>query len=109
MELPNTLGMSQYGDGGLTASKPYAASGKYIERMSGGSFCSRCRYRPAERSGERACPFTTLYWDFLQRHEVLLAANPRMVMQLKNLARLPEDERARIRAQAAAHRADAGV
>jgi deoxyribodipyrimidine photolyase-related protein len=109
VELPNTLGMSQYGDGGLMASKPYAASGKYIERMSGGSLCSRCRYRPAERSGERACPFTTLYWDFLQRHEALLAANPRMVMQLKNLARLPEDERARIRAQAAAHRADVGV
>jgi deoxyribodipyrimidine photolyase-related protein len=105
VELPNTLGMSQYGDGGLMASKPYVASGKYIERMSGGSLCARCRYRPAERTGERACPFTTLYWDFLLRHEALLAANPRMVMQVKNLARLSDDERARIRAQAAAHRA----
>jgi deoxyribodipyrimidine photolyase-related protein len=109
VELPNTLGMSQYGDGGLMASKPYAASGKYIERMSGGSLCARCRYRPAERSGERACPFTTLYWDFLLRHEALLAANPRMVMQVRNLARLSDDERARIRAQARAHRAEVGA
>jgi deoxyribodipyrimidine photolyase-related protein len=108
-ELPNTLGMSQYGDGGLMASKPYAASGKYIERMSGGSLCARCRYRPAERSGERACPFTTLYWDFLLRHEALLAASPRMVMQVKNLARLSDDERARIRTQATAHRAEVGA
>jgi deoxyribodipyrimidine photolyase-related protein len=109
VELPNTLGMSQYGDGGLMASKPYAASGKYIERMSGGSLCARCRYRPAERSGERACPFTTLYWEFLLRHEALLAANPRMVMQVRNLARLSDDERARIRTQAAAHRAAVGA
>jgi deoxyribodipyrimidine photolyase-related protein len=109
VELPNTLGMSQYGDGGIMASKPYAASGKYIERMSGGSLCARCRYRPAERTGERACPFTTLYWDFLLRHEQRLAANPRMVMQLKNLARLSDEERARIRAQAVAHRAEVGA
>ncbi|MFN8867020.1 MAG: cryptochrome/photolyase family protein, partial [Pseudomonadota bacterium] len=119
VELPNTLGMGQYGDGarpgepaagsGPMASKPYAASGKYIERMSGGSLCARCRYRPAERTGERACPFTTLYWDFLLRHEARLAANPRMVMQVKNLARLTDDERARIRAQAAAHRAAVGA
>jgi deoxyribodipyrimidine photolyase-related protein len=109
VELPNTLGMSQYGDGGLMASKPYVASGKYIERMSGGSLCARCRYRPAERTGERACPFTTLYWDFLLRHEARFAANPRMVMQVKNLTRLPDDERARIRAQATTHRAAVGA
>jgi deoxyribodipyrimidine photolyase-related protein len=87
------------------ASKPYVASGKYIQRMSGGSLCARCRYRPEKRTDEGACPFTTLYWDFLLRHEALLAANPRMVMQVRNLARLSADERARIRAQAAAHRA----
>jgi deoxyribodipyrimidine photolyase-related protein len=108
VELPNTLGMSQYGDGALMASKPYVASGKYIQRMSGGSLCARCRYRPAERTGKGACPFTTLYWDFLLRHEARLAANPRMVMQVKNLARLSDDERARIRAQATAHRAQVG-
>ena len=76
-------------------------SGKYIERMSAGSLCARCPYRPAERIGENACPFTTLYRDFLLRHEQALAANPRTVMQVRNLARVNEDERARIRARAA--------
>jgi deoxyribodipyrimidine photolyase-related protein len=104
VELPNTLGMSQYGDGGAMASKPYIASGKYIERQSGGSLCARCRYRPGERTGERACPFTTLYWDFLVRHEALLAANPRTVMQVKNLQRLDAAERARIAERAGAIR-----
>ena len=101
VELPNTLGMSQAADGGLMASKPYIASGKYIERMSAGSLCARCPYRPAERSSENACPFTTLYWDFLLRHERSLAANPRTVMQVRNLARVDDAERERIRARAA--------
>jgi deoxyribodipyrimidine photolyase-related protein len=104
VELPNTLGMSQYGDGGVMASKPYIASGKYIERQSGGSLCAKCRYRPGERTSEQACPFTTLYWDFLMRHEAMLAKNPRTVMQVKNLARLGADERQRIAARAAAIR-----
>ena len=104
VELPNVIGMSQFADGGLMASKPYIASGKYIERMSAGSHCRGCRFDPAQRTGERACPYTTLYWDFLLRHETLLAANPRMGMQLKNLARLSADERARIQAQAQAIR-----
>jgi deoxyribodipyrimidine photolyase-related protein len=104
VELPNTLGMSQAGDGGLMASKPYIASGKYIERQSGGSLCAQCKYKPGERTGERACPFTTLYWDFLARHETMLAKNPRTVMQVKNLARVGADERARIAERAAAIR-----
>jgi deoxyribodipyrimidine photolyase-related protein len=104
VELPNTLGMSQAGDGGLMASKPYIASGKYIERQSGGSLCAQCKYEPGERTGERACPFTTLYWDFLARHEAMLAKNPRTVMQVKNLARVSADERARIAERAAAIR-----
>jgi deoxyribodipyrimidine photolyase-related protein len=104
VELPNTLGMSQAADGGLMASKPYIASGKYIERQSAGSLCARCRFKPAERTGERACPFTTLYWDFLMRHEALLAANPRTVMQVRNLARVDAAERARIAARAEAIR-----
>ncbi|MBB3258293.1 deoxyribodipyrimidine photolyase-related protein [Paraburkholderia bannensis] len=107
VELPNTLGMSQAADGGLMASKPYIASGRYIERMSAGSLCGRCRFRPAERTGEHACPFTTLYWDFLMRHEALLAANPRMTMQVRNLARVGADERMRIMARAASIRAGA--
>ena len=107
VELPNTIGMSQAADGGLMASKPYVASGRYIERMSAGSLCSRCRFRPAERTGEHACPFTTLYWDFLMRHEARLAANPRMTMQVRNLARIGTDERMRITARAASIRAGA--
>jgi deoxyribodipyrimidine photolyase-related protein len=98
VELPNTLGMSQHGDGGLMASKPYVASGKYIQRMS--NYCAGCRFDPAKASGETACPFTTLYWDFLRRHEQRLSKNQRMTMQLKNLARLGPAERAAIRRQA---------
>jgi deoxyribodipyrimidine photolyase-related protein len=104
VELPNVIGMSQFADGGLMASKPYIASGKYIERMSAGRYCAGCRFDPAQRTGERACPYTVLYWDFLLRHEGLLAANTRTVMQVKNLARLHADERARIQAQAGALR-----
>ncbi len=98
VELPNTLGMSQYGDGGVMASKPYVASGKYIQRMS--NYCSGCQYNPAESVGEKACPFTTLYWDFLMRHENMLAGNPRMIMQVKNLARLSAPKKLAIQAQA---------
>jgi deoxyribodipyrimidine photolyase-related protein len=101
-ELPNVLGMSQYADGGIMSSKPYVASGKYIDRMS--NFCKRCRYDPALREGPTACPFTTLYWDFLMRHETLLAANQRMSLQVKNLARLSPGSRAAIALRAAAIR-----
>ena len=98
VELPNTLGMSQFADGGVMASKPYCASGGYIDRMS--NACRGCRYRPTVASGADACPFTTLYWDFLARHERLLAGNPRMTMQLKNLGRKPAAEVRTIRRQA---------
>lgn len=98
VELPNTLGMSQFADGGIMASKPYAASGKYIDRMS--NYCTGCRFDPALAVGEEACPFTTLYWDFLMRHEQALAKNPRMVMQIRNLSRLSEDKKKTIRARA---------
>jgi deoxyribodipyrimidine photolyase-related protein len=104
VELPNTLGMSQAADGGLMASKPYIASGLYIERQSAGSLCSRCRFKPAQRTGEQACPFTTLYWDFLMRHEAVLARNPRTVMQVRNLQRVSEAERQQIRSRAQAIR-----
>jgi len=103
VELPNTLGMSQYGDGGLMASKPYVATGKYIERMGGG--CAGCRYNPAQRTGDAACPFTTLYWDFLMRHEKMLGSNPRMALQVRNLARLSAAERQDVATRAALLRA----
>ncbi|SKA91704.1 deoxyribodipyrimidine photolyase-related protein [Prosthecobacter debontii] len=98
VELPNTLGMSQHGDGGIMASKPYIASGKYIQRMS--NYCAGCRYDPATSTGPKACPFTTLYWDFLMQHEPRLRLNQRMSMQVRNLARLSETEKQSIQAQA---------
>jgi len=100
VELPNTLGMSQYADGGLMASKPYVATGKYIQRMGGP--CAGCRYDPALREGDRACPYTTLYWDFLMRHVALLVMNARMALQVKNVARLSDGQR-----QAVLQRAEA--
>ena len=98
VELPNTLGMSQFGDGGVMASKPYCATGAYIDRMS--NACKGCRFKPKEATGPDACPFTTLYWDFLARHETLLVKNPRMTMQLKNLSRKDKGELRAIRRQA---------
>ncbi len=85
VSLPNALGMSQFGDGGLLASKPYCASGNYIQRMS--NHCGHCRYDPRQATGNDACPVTTLYWDFLARHRQRLANNPRMALALKNLDR----------------------
>jgi deoxyribodipyrimidine photolyase-related protein len=109
VELPNTLGMSQYADGGLMASKPYVATGKYIQRM-GAAHCAGCRYNPAQRDGERACPFTTLYWDFLMRHEARLAAHPRMALQVKNLVRLDTAQRRAVTERAEAiRRGEVGV
>ena len=94
--------MSQYADGGEMASKPYIATGRYIERM--GPHCRGCRYDPALRSGDAACPYTTLYWDFLMRHEAMLARNPRMALQVKNLARLDGAQRQAVAERAAAIR-----
>ncbi|NLI81142.1 MAG: cryptochrome/photolyase family protein [Deltaproteobacteria bacterium] len=89
VSLPNTLGMSQYGDGGIVGTKPYCASGQYINRMS--NFCWLCPYDPQQASGSGACPFTTLYWDFLHRHHEKLNVNRRMGFQLQNLERRKRD------------------
>ncbi|MBL8659335.1 MAG: cryptochrome/photolyase family protein [Rhodospirillales bacterium] len=98
VSLPNVLGMSQYGDGGLVGTKPYCASGNYIDRMS--DYCRSCRYDPKRATGANACPFTSLYWDFLARHKGRFAANRRMGMQLRNLERKPESEVRAIRRHA---------
>jgi len=100
VSLPNVLGMSQYGDGGIVGSKPYCASGNYISRMS--DYCRDCRYDPKKATGEDACPFTTLYWDFLDRHQEKFSGNRRMGYQLNNLHRKDDGER-----QTIAKRADA--
>ncbi len=98
VELPNTIGMSQFADGGMMASKPYAATGKYIQRMS--NYCSGCRYDPAQSTGSAACPFTTLYWDFLMRHESRLRNIQRMAMQMRNVDRLSAEQKIAIREEA---------
>lgn len=86
VEVPNALGMSQFADGGIMASKPYSASGKYIQRMS--NYCQNCRFKPEVSSGPEACPFTNLYWNFLHTNRSKIESIPRMDFQLKNLDRL---------------------
>jgi deoxyribodipyrimidine photolyase-related protein len=97
----NVIGMGLFADGGRLASKPYAASGNYINRMS--TYCKGCQFNVKQRSGTDACPFNSLYWDFLARHAADLRANPRMGLVIKQLDRLPPEELAAIRATAAAH------
>lgn len=100
VELPNTLGMSQFADGGLLATKPYVSSAAYIDRM--GDHCKGCHYRKKERIGERACPFNALYWDFHLRHDDKLRRNPRIGMVYRNIDKMDEAEREAIRQKARA-------
>jgi deoxyribodipyrimidine photolyase-related protein len=102
VELPNTLGMSQYADGGLMASKPYAATGKYIQRM--GPHCQGCRFDPAQRVGDARLPLHHAVLGLPDAPRDALAGNPRMALQVKNLARLGEADRAAIRDRSAAIR-----
>jgi deoxyribodipyrimidine photolyase-related protein len=104
---PNALGMSQYADGGVIASKPYVASGKYVQRMS--NFCGLCRYDPDAMLGSRACPLTTLYWDFLQRHRDRFKRNRRMALQVANVDRKDRGELASVRRRAEELRSHADV
>ncbi|MEM8694866.1 MAG: cryptochrome/photolyase family protein [Pseudomonadota bacterium] len=100
VELPNTLGMSQFADGGLLASKPYAASGNYIKKMS--DYCSHCRYDVKAKTGEGACPFNALYWDFLARNEDRLGDNHRLAMPYRSWNRKEAGEKTGLRNSARA-------
>ncbi len=99
VELPNTRSMALFADGGHVSTKPYAASGAYIHKMS--DYCERCEYRVKEKEGPDACPFNYLYWDFMERHAERFAGNFRLGMPLRTLAKMPPKRRAAIRADAA--------
>ncbi len=98
VEAPNTLGMSQFADGGLLASKPYAASGAYISRMS--NYCAACRYKVKEKTGPDACPFNALYWDFIARHADAFVRNPRMAQMVRTFQKMTPAQQAALREQA---------
>ena len=99
VEAPNVIGMSQWADGGLLGSKPYAASGAYIHRQ--GDHCRHCRFDVQRKTGDEACPFNRLYWDFIARNEPHLAANQRMWRTLDSWRRFSPARQAEIRADAA--------
>jgi deoxyribodipyrimidine photolyase-related protein len=95
--VPNVIGMALHADGGRMATKPYAAGGAYINRMS--DYCKGCRFDPRKRTGDDACPFTTLYWDFLARHRERFSRNHRMKRIVANLDRLGDLDEVRARAE----------
>jgi deoxyribodipyrimidine photolyase-related protein len=98
VQLPNTRGMSQFADGGIVGTKPYTSSAAYINKMS--NYCKGCHYQFKERLGERACPFNSLYWDFLIRNQETLSKNPRIGMGYQLLAKMPTSEKSAITKQA---------
>ncbi len=104
--LPNVIGMALYADGGMMATKPYAAGGNYISKMS--DYCRGCSYRPKKRVGDDACPFTTLYWDFLARNRERLADNHRLARQLAAVDKLEDLDQVRARASQILELLDAG-
>jgi len=99
VELPNTVGMSQFADGGLLGTKPYVSSASYIDRMS--DYCHACPYDKKQKTGERACPFNALYWDFFARHQSQLEDNRRLAMVYRRWQDLPGEAQAALREQAA--------
>lgn len=91
VELPNVTGMALFADGGILASKPYAAGGSYIKKMS--NYCDSCRYKVQQKNGPQACPFNYLYWDFLQRHRTKLKKNPRVAMMYRTYDRMTNEKK----------------
>lgn len=97
-EMPNVTGMVLYADGGLLASKPYAASGAYINRMS--DYCKNCSYKVTKKNGPEACPFNYLYWDFFLRHEETFKHNPRLAYTYRTLKNMDDEKRESVREDA---------
>jgi len=91
VEAPNVIGMSQFADGGVVASKPYVSGGNYINRMS--DYCKTCAYVVGQKSGEGTCPFNLLYWGFLDRHRDRFQGNPRMAQMYRTWDRMDADHR----------------
>lgn len=104
--VPNVIGMSQFADGGRMATKPYASGGAYIDKMS--DYCKGCRFDRTKRVGDDACPFTTLYWDFMARHEQRFARNARVAQQVRAAFKLSDLDEVRARAQHVLERLSAG-
>ena len=100
VEMPNVTGMVLFADGGIVASKPYAAGGAYIDRMS--DYCSGCHYKVKQKTGETACPFNYLYWDFLLRHEDRLRGNPRLGMIYRSSDKMSDEKKQTIKQDAKA-------
>jgi deoxyribodipyrimidine photolyase-related protein len=98
VEMPNTRGMSQYADGGIIATKPYVSSGSYINKMSNN--CSKCHYSVKEKFGEKACPFNSLYWNFLDEKKEYFKGNQRMGMMLNLLNKMNPEELYKIKVKA---------
>lgn len=98
VELPNVIGMALFANGGRFTSKPYIASGAYIKRMS--NYCEGCRYKPDVRYGDQACPVTTLYWNFLIKHQKALSQNPRSRLMTANLSKISLDDQKHIQMHA---------
>ena len=104
VELPNTVGMSQFADGGLLASKPYVSSAAYLDRM--GDACASCAYKKKERTGPNACPFNSLYWDFFDRHATKLRKNVRLAMVYRQIEKMTPTQLTQLRSEAARIRSD---
>ncbi len=109
VEAPNTIGMSQFADGGVVGSKPYVSSGAYIDRMS--DYCDTCSYKVKDKSGPDACPFNLLYWDFLMRHRERFQGNPRMAQMYRTWDRMEDGHKTRVLQDAGTflHQLDAGM